>query len=257
MRGGSPKKKHTHTHTQRRQTAGQRLSTHVRVRGSCYYCVLLLLCSLTTGTVNGSQHTSEFVGAKELPVNGLQHIKGGGGGGEGGRGDDDRMNFENATILEQQVMGRGGLSSLSHTATYPGMMARGGGAGGGSWVPQSTVLRSGDVPGGQVPRDRGVEAAHHPLSSWEQKVISETRRRDRERQENRRMHSPREAVAVAGLGGAGWEGGHGEYGEHGEYGGAEEAGAGNFELQNRIVNLTDKVSPIRLKYAIIRAIMRL
>jgi len=63
VRGGSPKKKHTHTHTQRRQTAGQRLSTHVRVRGSCYYCVLLLLCSLTTGTVIGSQHTSEFVGA--------------------------------------------------------------------------------------------------------------------------------------------------------------------------------------------------
>ena len=169
--------------------------------------------------VNGSQHTSEivgveFVGAKgtKSPINGSHHME---GGGEGG-GDDDmphgrsRMNIELSTNT--------------------------------NWVPQNTVLRSGDVPGGRNPGDGSLQAgAHHPLSSWEQKVISETRRRERE---DIRMHSPREA-AVAGLGGGGWEG-HAEYGwtEHGgaEYGGAKEAGGGNFELQNRIVNLTEKVS---------------
>ena len=179
--------------------------------------------------VNGSQHTSEFVGAEfvgakgtKSPIHGSQHIEGGGGEeeeGEGG-GDADRMNFE-GHVLGQQVRGRGG------------------GAGGGSWMPQNTVLRSGDVPGGRIPRDGSVQAgAHHPLSSWEQKVINETRRRERQ---DISMHSSREAAAVAGLGCGGWEGGHGEYGRA-EYGGAEEAGGGNLELQNRIVKLTDKVS---------------
>jgi hypothetical protein len=179
--------------------------------------------------VNGSQHTSEFAGAEfvgangtKSPINGSQHIQGGGGGGKEGEGggDADRMNFE-GLILGQQVRGRGE------------------GAGGGSWAPQNTVLLSGDVPGGRIPIDGSEQAgAHHPLSSWEQKVISETRRRERQ---DIRMQSPREAAAVAGLRGGGWEGGHGEYGRA-EYGGADEAGGGNLELQNRIVKLTDKVS---------------